>query len=316
MRFAVIGNCQAAGFADCLRVFLPKAETVLFDLTALAATGDPVGAAAAIGARLPEFSHVFAHPVHGARFGPLEQPRLAASGLPVWFIPTLAFQGFHPDCVYLFPPGKVVGGEPFRGPLDVYHSAIAACGFLLGLPVERTVRLYNPLVFGRLGFAEAHETAVAQLVRHYRELGHDITERLPLWSRPPGSPGRAFMHTINHPTLRPVADTCRMVAAAAGLGEMALEEADVVPDRLADLPVFPVYPGHARRLGITGHLRFRTALRQDRGFEVLDLETFVARSHAAYAAAPEALAAAVGANPVSARILDRLPKLLDRAAPA
>jgi hypothetical protein len=310
MRFAVIGNCQAAGFADCLRVFLPKVETELFDLTALGASGDPVGAAVAIGARLSGFSHVFAHPVHGTRFGPLEQPRLAASGLPVWFIPTLAFQGFHPDCVYLFPPGKVVGGEPLRGPLDVYHSAIAASAFLLGLPVERTVRLYNPLVFGRLGFAEAYDTAVAQLLRHYRELGHDIADRLPVWTQAGPSGGRAFMHTINHPCLRPIADTCRMVAGAAGLGEMALEEAEVVPDRLADLPIFPVYPGHARRIGVAGHLRFRPRLRQDRGFEVLDLEDFVAQSHAAYARAPEAVDAAVRANPVSARILDLLPKLL------
>jgi hypothetical protein len=310
MRFAVIGNCQAAGFADCLRAFLPRAETELFDLTALGATGDAVGAAAAIGARLGEFSHVFAHPVHGARFGPLEQPRLAASGLPVRFIPTLAFQGFHPDCVYLFPPGKVVGGEPLRGPLDVYHSAIAAACFLLDLPVDRTARLYNPLVFGRLGFAAAHEAAVAQLVRHYGELGHDITDRLPTWSQAGGSPGRAFMHTINHPCLRPVADTCRMVAAAAGLGDMALEATEGVHDRLADSPVFPVYPGHARRLGIAGDFQFRARRRPDGGAEVLDLEDFVARSHAAYAAAPEAVAAAVRANPVSARILDLLPKVM------
>lgn len=57
----------------------------------------------------------------------------------------------------------------------------------------------------------------------------------------------------------------------ARLGEMAPEEAEVVPDRLADLRIFPVCPAHARRLGIAGHLRFRPRLRQDRSYEVMDL---------------------------------------------
>jgi hypothetical protein len=303
LRVAVIGNCQSAGFLDCLLAYLPGTEGVLFDLTALGPMPGALARSEAIAAGLDGFTHVFAHRLYGERFGPLDWRQLGQrpNVIPV---PVIAFQGFHPDCIYLQD-----GERQLIGPMGVYHSALAAVAFTLGLPPDRTTRLFNPLVLRRLGYLEAHADAVARMARHFAELDHDVLPRLETWQR-----DRAFMHTVNHPRLIAIADTCRMVLARAGLGEHELAEADIVADRLAQQPVFPVYPPIARPLGIPGSWTFRGLLRRDHPLEAMTLDTFVARSHAAYAAEPEAVAAAVSADPRAQRVATVLPRLLDRVA--
>ncbi len=305
MRFAVIGNCQASGFLDCLLAFLPQAEGKLFDLTRIGTPPESVAQAEAIVAELDSFTHVFAHRVFGDRFGPLEHTRLAMERPGrVSFIPSLGFNGFQPDCVYL-----ITGGVMLNGPLGPYHSALAAAAFVLGIPAERTVRLFNPLVIKRLGYLDAHAEAVELVTRQFAGLGYDVADRLHVWQRQ-----GAFMYTTNHPRLLPIADTCRIVAARAGLGEFSLDVTDIVVDRLAEGPVFPVYPPIARALGIPGHWVFRHSAPGGRPLAPIPLERFVARSFEAYAAQPDAVAAAVQAEPMARRALERLPRILDRAA--
>jgi hypothetical protein len=305
MRFAVIGNCQAAGFLDCLLAFLPKAEGKAFSLGALGAAPDSVARAEEIAAELDGFTHVFAHRVSGERFGPLDHARLAAErGEQVTFVPALGFTGYHPDCVYL-----IVEGRMLEGPLGPYHSALAAAAFVLGMPVERTVRLFNPLVIRRLGYIDAYAEAADLVTRQFANLGYDIADRLPVWGR-----HGAFMHTVNHPRLLPIADICRMVAARAGLGQFSLDTLDIVVDRLAEGPVFPVYPPIARALGIPGHWIFRHSAPGGRPIAPIPLESFVERCFEAYAAEPEAVARAVEADLTARRALRRLPRILDRAA--
>lgn len=299
-RIAVVGNCQAAGFSDCLRVWLPQAEIVLFDLTQLGPAPGATAAAMAIMAQLDGFPLVFSHAVHGERFGPLDYAQLRVMRPDVVFIPNLAFTGFHPDCVNLS-----AGGHVFRGPLDVYQSALAAVAFDLGLSAERTLRLFNPLVLRRLGYADEYAQAVVLLGRQFAICGieEDLAPRLANWSR-----DGAFMYTINHPRLHAIADTARLLLSRIGLGEFPLDATAGLPDRLARMACWPVYPVVAKAIGVPGSWAFQPS----RDAAPLSLEAFIDRSFASFAATPEALHAALHANPAVARVLRRLPKLLDR----
>jgi len=303
MRCAVIGNCQARGVLASLRAFLPGAEGVLFDATTIGHGPEAPARAAALAEGLSGFDHIFAHPLHGARFGPLAFDRLAARG-DVTFVPSITFTGYHPDCVYL-----VAEGKQLRGPMGVYHSALAATGFVLGLSEERTARLFNPLVLRRLGYLDVHAQSRALLVRDFAALGYDLAARFEAWER-----DGAFMHVINHPRILPIADTCRMALERAGLGAFPLEAAREVPDPLARQQIWPVYPAIARAIGLAGSWEFRPTARSARPVVPMTLEEFVAQSFAAYAEMPDKVATALRAHAGAARVLDRLPRILEPAA--
>lgn len=302
----MIGNCQRLGFREALRAYLPHVEVEVFDLTQLGPAPGSIAAAEAIVAQLSSFSHIFCHAIYGDRFGPLDSRRLVALGLPVHLIPIIAFRSFHPDCVNLS-----AGGTALHGPLGVYHSAIAAAAFVLGLPADRTVRLYNGMVLRKLGLLGGFAREQARVAQDFATCGLDLADRPQLWMG--GSPGEVFMHTINHPKLRPIADTCRMVVERAGLGSFRLEQADGGQDHLARQQSFGVYPAVARTLEIatTG---FRDI--QPAGMQVptMRLATFIERSFETYRDAPDTVAAAVQQDPVARRILQTLPSLLAVAA--
>jgi hypothetical protein len=111
MRAAVLGNCQALGFADALSAFLPRAEVEVIRLTTLGSDAETVARSEEIAARLRDFTHVFAHPMENARFGPLAADRIMQAEPRVVLVPIIVFTGFHPDCVYLRAGGRKLVGR-------------------------------------------------------------------------------------------------------------------------------------------------------------------------------------------------------------
>jgi hypothetical protein len=293
-RFAVLGNCQAPTVAACLRAWFPDAEIETHDLT----EPGTLAQAEAIAARLDEADHVLAHPLEGARFGPLSRAALLARARPAILLPVVAFTGYQPDCVHLV--------ARLDGPLAPYHSALAFAAFRLGLPPERCRRLFNAVVFRALGYFAERAAAEAALLRHGLDCGLDLAAPLAAWQA-----GGCFMHVPNHPRPGPVADVVRLALARAGLGALPPDACAAVPDRLARLPGWPVYPPIARRFGQEGEWRFRGTLRPGPVQEMLDFDVFLRRSHAAHAAAPEAaLQAAAAESPRIQAALRLLPGLL------
>jgi hypothetical protein len=299
LRIAALGNCQVLGLGDALRAFLPRAEVEVFRLTTLGTEEETAARSAEIAARLRGFTHVFAHPMEGARFGPLAADRIAAREPRVAFVPIIVFTGFHPDCVYLR-----AGGRKLIGPMGEYHSAIIAGAFALGLSEAETARLFNKLVMRRLNHMGAFPAARAQLVEHFAALGHDVLPRLDTWSQ-----GGAFMHSINHPRILAIADVCRMVLAQAGLGEHPLEAAEGVRDVLAQPPLWPVYPPVAESLGVPGSYDFHGFPRGTDLPQPMTLESFIGASFATYAKEPAALEEAVAGDRRMARVRETLRKL-------
>ncbi|SHJ46649.1 hypothetical protein SAMN02745194_02642 [Roseomonas rosea] len=297
MRFAVIGNCQTGTFADALALYFPGAEVVRHG------TGNPATAerADAIAAELRGFDRVFAHPEVNERLGPLRHKQLRETHPETVFIPTIAFNGFQPDCIYLSDSRGGLGS-----PLDVYHSALAAAAFTLRLDEARTAALFNAMVFSRLGYFEDHAKAAGAMVAHFRRMGIEIGDRLPLWQR-----HVAFMYTINHPRSVVVADMARLVLRKLGHDLPELTDAsDVLGEPLSRMPVFPVYPEIGRRLGLPGHYLFRNVIRGEGPIQVMDLAGFIAASFALYRAMPERVTEAVERHPRAKPVRDTLATLL------
>jgi hypothetical protein len=303
MRIAALGNCQVLGFGDALRAFLPRAEVEVFRVTTLGTTEETVARSEEIAARLRGFTHVFAHPLNDAQFGPLSAPRIRESEPRVVPVPMIVFTGFHPDCVYLR-----AGGRKLIGPMGEYHSSIIAGSFAIGLTQGETARLFNKLPMRRLSHMGAYATSRAQLAEHFAALGHDVLPRLDTWSQ-----GGAFMHSINHPRILPIADVCRMVLAQAGLGEHPLEAAEGVRDLLAQPPLWPVYPPIAESLGLSGSYEFHGFPRGTGLPQPMSLESFIGASFETYAKDRAALEEAIGADRRMTRVRETIRKLPEHA---
>ena len=299
MRFAVVGNCQTIVFAQCLALYFPGAEVVQYDVGRL----DTVERAVEVADRVRGYERLFVTPQLDENLGPLRHTALVETHPGTVVVPSIGFYGFQPDCVYLTDSlGRL------RSPLEVYHSALAAAAFTLGLGMERTVSLFNALVFARLGYFEDHARASGALVAHCLRFGLDISDRLPLWQR-----RAAFMYTINHPRSAVIADVTRLVLR--GLGHDVPELADVsgiLGEPLSLMPIFPVYPEIGRRLRLPGHYRFRASRPDETPVEVMDLPGFVARSFSMYRAMPERVAEAVEQSPRAKAVVGVLAELLGR----
>lgn len=297
MRFAVIGNCQTEGFRDCLRAYFPAADIAWFSVGVAGAAGRAPG----FEATLDRCDRIFAQPVEHPRLGPLrfsELKRRRGDRLSV--VPAIAFTGFHPDCVYLDD-----GQGGLRGPMGAYHSALAAGAWAAGLDAARACRLFNALVFGRLGYFAQYAESSGLLRAHCASHGLELGDRPgTTWGR-----GAAFMHTINHPTALVIADLCTLILSGS-LGIRAIDPLvlrEVMGDRLAAQPVWPVYPEIGRRIGVPGGYLFRAAVAEGQGIRVMDLAGFVARSFAHYDRQPDRVREAVRRN----RAVQRMLALLD-----
>ncbi|WP_246522986.1 WcbI family polysaccharide biosynthesis putative acetyltransferase [Neoroseomonas eburnea] len=276
MRLAVLGNCQAHGYAHALAHLLPEADVEAFE-AAVIRNAKRVPNAVEL---LRGFDAVFSQDF-GPEFGKLQTRMLAANGPPLHRLPAIAFRGYHPDMAYLTVEGQVQGS-----PLGAYHSAIVAAAFSLGLAEGDVPTLFNRLVYNRLGYVSAFGGARTLLLDQLAKYGLDMAAEFEAWhARGP------FMHTMNHPCGFVLADVARAAAIRAGL--LPADAPHVAPpcDQLASDTIWPVYPEIAEAHGVPGGMMFKRITRQVAPLgnsTYIPLPRLIRESYQMYRALPEA----------------------------
>ena len=240
-RIAILGHCQGAAIATAMRLLLPEAEISFISthtvLRRFAGQKDLVSA-------LSDRDVVFGTPFpHGFRAGGDYAGLREETGLIPY--PAIVFSAFHPDAIYV---GDVWNPATFvRTPLGDYNSALGLFGFLKGLSVEETLRLFDEAVYRQLGYLEAWDGAAASLLQIGRDAGYDLAADLVRWSR-----RGAFMHVINHPRMFVTNDLARGLLRRAGIPFEDCDLDSFAADEIARRGAWPVYPPVAARLGIEG----------------------------------------------------------------
>lgn len=277
-RIAVIGNCQADGTAQVLRLLLPDARVEMHAIARLARQFRDLDG---LVRHLRGADHVFSH-FFPAGFLPGGNVLALQTRVPhLRLFPTIVFPAFHPDLVYVGDVASLRLSTLVHGPLGPSHSAIALCGFLEGLGVAATLGLYTDAVFERLGYGRAWEEGAAHLLAAAREMQFGLEPEFARWSR-----HGCFMHDAHHPRLPVLGDIARRLATEAGLRPLDLRVEDYLPDTLVDEAMWPVYPAIAEHYGVPAQTLFRARPIRGRPPRLLDLPGFVSESFAVYARLP------------------------------
>ena len=278
-RIAVMGNCQARGVAQALRVLAPEAQVVLLPMGRLTRDHRSL---AAFSAALRGYDHVFVMPFAG--FFPDGGSMELVSTLPsLRVFPGIVFPAFHPDAVYVGEIGSQASTRLLPSPLHTYHSAIALFGFLRGLDRQRIVALFRSDVFERLGYLDMWPLATAELLAYAASVGFPLEAEFVRWSR-----RGAFMHTFNHPNLSVLGDVAARLLRESGLTPAELPLDAYLADELLKDVVWPVYEPVAARYGVKGSYLFKRRQKRDEAPSLLDLDAFVAESLAVYRKTPSA----------------------------
>ena len=193
-------------------------------------------------------------------------------------IPNLVFSAFHPDVVYVGDLVDMSGRGLVRSATGPYNSALALFGFLEGLSVEATGRLFDADLFRFLGYLDQWDEAAGTLLSLGRDASYDLSGHLVRWAR-----RGAFMHTINHPKMYVTSDLACGLLAKAGI---PFEECDLdayLADDFVRQGTWPVYGPVADLFGVPGSYMFlKRDRRPDAPQVTIDLATFIAESFASY----------------------------------
>jgi hypothetical protein len=192
-------------------------------------------------------------------------------------LPTIDTLGFHPDCAYVDAKGQSIDS-----PIGAYHSVLVLWGFLQSLSPQDTRSLFNAQVFKHLGYFDLHASGMSHLVNKGRQCQMPMHRWLAAWHEE-----GVWMHTINHPKPRVLAQVALHCLAQLGIAGVA-EARDVVDDELARSPCWPVYPEVAQALGLRtpGSYAFKCGHRsadQGHGVKYMGLDAFIEASYAVYA---------------------------------
>lgn len=274
MKITVIGNCNVHGIADSLQ-FLREQDEVFSLEVAVAERSGAIPSAIEL---IRSTDLIFAQNIP-ARFGALSIDTLREAHPNVELIPSLAFTGFHPDCVLL-----TNSGELGFSPVGVYHSAIAAGAFALGIDEAEATGLFNPFVYRKLGYFEEYGKASTFMRREFEALGYSVDDEWRSWlARGP------FMHTTNHPKVHVLASVGKLAAIKAGLVSSSAATPTLWFDWLAQNTIWPVYPELARSIGVDGNYIFKRYAQinpaMDRSI-LMGLSRFVRESYEIYAGWP------------------------------
>lgn len=265
-RIAILGNCQALGVSGCLRSLRPDLRVKGYIWNHIVSPAS----AEVIARELEGFDVVVTHQAKGAAMGALQTHVLRQRVKRLEVFPSLHWTGLHPDATRL-PRGALASRA---APMGEYHSALALCSFLMGLPQGRAADLYNAYVYARLGYFEEDAKSEQFHLARGHAAGFDLRPAIAQWRR-----DGVFMHTPNHPTIRVMASIAGLVCERLGLERPAQS---VLPSDLMAGVVWPVYPEIARRQGVAGSAAFK------KGGELIDLQQMIAQSYAAYAEADPA----------------------------
>lgn len=235
MKIGVLGNCQAHGVAQCIRLFAPEVEVVARSVSL--ADGDKAETINDIAAEMAACDLALIQTLEEVqpRLTNLFETALAQSGPRARRWPPIIFRGFHPDCVYVMRDGRAMDG--LVGP---YHSALLCAAWAEGLPPERGARLFNAFAYAALGYVDAFDQAAALLDGQARRHGFDLSAFLE-------APAAPFMHTVNHPRIEILQAVAAQTLDLAGVARSMT--ASMPDDDLAQGPIWPAYPELAQRGG-------------------------------------------------------------------
>ena len=259
---AVIGNCQAQLFAECIRAADPELNV---SCHAFRKYRNPRQQEQLLRS-LARIDVVFFQSTANERYRLLGSSAIKARVPDAVAYPALTFYGFHPDFVYL--------GDSFKGIAANFHSFIVLAAFALGIQAERVPKLFNAYLFARLGYFDQFEAWKRTLVGHASELGYDVSEDFGRWMQQ-----GAFMHIPLHPAVRVVASIAAKAFALTGLGNGSLPGS--IRDPFADGASLPVFPELAQRIGIAARPGFRTGKHSSLTKE-MDLREYVNQSYQLY----------------------------------
>jgi hypothetical protein len=282
MKIGVLSNAQAGGIAASLRLLLPAAEVIDFDLTRL--ENDAPGRRAAATA-LAACDHVLAAETR-PRCGPLATTALRKTVPRLHLLPRIYYAGFHPDTIILRQ-----GAVAVPGPTAPYHARIAVVGWLAGMGARDIAALFNPLVFARLGYLRAPAEQAVLLGENLSRLGVDGARLVARWQRQ-----GCFMHMPDRPKIGVLFDLARIACALIGAPPDATDpNPSAVPDALADQALHPVWPEIAAAAGVAPQGAYRGPARAGTDAPDLSLEDFVTQAVWQYGRlAPELLRNAHG----------------------
>jgi len=260
-RIAVVGNCNASILANCLRVLRPHDDIRAVHV-------DQVVRADA-DAQLGNFDLVLAV-ANADEFG-ISSHLAQCKRVLTW--PNVVFFGFHPDITYFG-----IDGRPVRSAMGDYNSHIVASAYAQGLSTRETARLFNRLVYAKLGFFDKYAISRAALLVAAEHCGLDLHEALAGWEQ-----AGVFMYSINHPKLVVLADIAKALLRSADLPfDADLPLLDAVPDHLAHGGIWPVYPEIARAIGVSGSLVFTPPMHGAYDVSFYTLEGFIERTFDIY----------------------------------
>ena len=259
----LLSTCQTEGLANCLNLLNPAARTAGVDIWSY--KQDPRRHHAAMAGA----SQILVNPEF------LEQPGYRAPrSVPAQTVPTVSFDGYHPDLCYISAGHRLVSG-----PLHDYHSLLALAAYRHGFSATETLDLFNAQVYERSGYFDAWIPARDRLLGVFQGQGIDLQGVFRRWGAT-----RPFMYSINHPRIEVLHDVAACIIECCGLPP--LRGIPVLPpDNLAQGNCFPVFPEIGEVLGVQGSYLFKPGAE----YRFFDLEHFVKGSFEAYAQHPPGL---------------------------
>ena len=271
---AVLGNCQARGAAQAMRLLMPNSPVRFIQMAWLKREHGHIDNLART---LHGFDHVFSQQFPSGLIpgGNIEALRALEPRLRLF--PTLVFPAFHPDMVYAGRIADLSALKLAPSPMGQYHSAIALAAHRVGLTVDRTVPLYREDVFARLGYLGLWDSSVRDLLGSAAQIGFGLDREMARWAR-----RGDFMYVLNHPKAFVIGDIARRLLEESGLRPEPVEIEAYIGDELARDVVWPVYPPIAETYGLTGSYLFKAKPRGKAFPRLYDLPGFVAASFAIY----------------------------------
>ena len=235
-RIGVVGSCQVIGLGATFQKMWPNAEVKTWHL----------------GPHCPDSAESIAVQLAGCDLAvsqvatpdpaaPLAFARLQETVARAVYVPTVVFNGFHPDCIYLQANGALI-----VGPFSHLHSGIIAGAYVLGLPEASVARLFNALTYSYLGYFDAFGTGRDLLTASFARVGYELDALIDGWLAYEG----AFMHTLNHPRIFVLSALAHLAAVRAGMTGADSRVPEGVDDWLAHSIHWPIYPELARKLGL------------------------------------------------------------------
>jgi len=264
-RLAVIGNCQAAPLANCLRRANPKLQVSVM----LAAGPKDPDHQKQVMEKLRFADIILVQPGGGGPFG---SASLAAQFKNVVLYPRMNFYGFHPDFMFL----RRADGALVRSACGPYHSKITAAAFSMGLSENRVEKFFNAFVFARLGYFGRFAPWKRIFLGRTARIGYDLADDFETWLKT-----GAFMHTLNHPNVGVLASVASRIMRKAGIEQV--NSVIGACDPLARATRLPVHAEIASEIGIEPIPYFTVPSRDKRGVRDLSVRDFVGESFRIYA---------------------------------